>query len=120
MPAIKDRETEFQRPKKIITKSKTISYWFFWMPFFKSIMCTTFRKRKTSEPQNYTDVEIQNAEIFMRQNVVSTTNRQEMLENFAITRQTRIKLLEDKSKTASYILKRYPLLMEMIETVILR
>ena len=63
------------------------------------------------------ELEVKNAEIFMRQNVVSLTNSEEMLENFEVTRKTRMALLNDKSKSASYILKRFPLLMEMKEAV---
>ena len=63
------------------------------------------------------ELEVKNAEIFMRQNVVSLTNSEEILDNFEVTRKTRMALLIDKSKSASYILKRFPLLMEMKEAV---
>ena len=63
------------------------------------------------------ELEVKNAEIFMRQNVVSLTNSEEMLDNFEVTWKTRMALLNDKSKSASYILKRFPLLMEMKEAV---
>lgn len=61
--------------------------------------------------------EVDEAENFMRRHPITHENRGQMLEKFGMTTRSRIKLIEDRSKDAKFIVKKYPLLVEMLEAV---
>lgn len=50
----------------------------------------------TIQSQECSEMEIKDAEMYMRKNVISPQNREKMIECFKITRPVRISLLDDK------------------------
>ena len=66
---------------------------------------------------SFSNEEIEEAEKFMRHNPVSSTNTAVMLQKFRMTREQRRKFIEDKTSTATSVLQKYPLLVNLKEAV---
>ncbi len=71
----------------------------------------------------YTESEVEEAEKFMRQNVVNGSNRQVMLYNLQVTRESRRNFVltwskqKDSKINSTFILNKYPLLYRANEAV---
>ncbi len=54
---------------------------------------------------------------FMQRNIPTAENKQEMLAKFSLTRAKRVSMVADKKNSSTHILKCFPRLTDMIETV---
>ncbi len=78
-----------------------------------------FRRRRDQNSSNSSDEEIQRAINYMRRNIPTAANKQQMLEYFSITGNKRAAMVADKTKCATEILHCYPRLRDLYEAVIL-
>lgn len=80
-----------------------------------------FRQRLLKPTETFSEAEIEDAEKFMRQNVVDKSNVQLMLYKLQVTRESRRKLVMSKEKdpkfNSTFLLNKYPLLYRLNQAV---
>ena len=114
MPETNTRETGFLKLNRRTTASKNILKLFMLYILQKYFV---LRRIRLTNQEEFSPEEIEDAEKFMRRTLLSPETKHQLMLKFELTRRARLAAIENKSNSAGFIIKKYPLLVDTLKAV---